>query len=356
MKQDLRPIVATAILIFLLAGCGQFSIDSQVSLEATPTAVPASTSGAADDLSLPDTVNASPDLTNGPTARAPRLPRIGLAEVLILSGASIVASLLLGALLLLTGRPTVFDSRPMQDDQPEPTTLRNIFQFRPTLRAVVLSLCAWTVTLGVLAVAFVGGLALLARTGGGSDEDIQLTVPTSILLESGGDYVWLPVTDLTCSLGAGTDREDMRCEMAFDGQAMTLDVVLTAGTYWECAATYDGQDVPCRASFSDEDLQTFIVLNSTLELSEARLQQLAASQPRAFIQAADWPGLVSLAAGALALAAFVVLWRRSHGRIATPSRAKTALAATYSLSVSAMLFGTAYYVAILSLLLLGVLD
>ena len=350
MKQRMRAMAAMVILILLLAGCGRFAIEGQVMVEATPTATIDST-----ELQVNPEATAGSIIPPAPsTADISRLPRFGLAEILFLTGLLLVASFILGAYLLITGRPLVLDVRPMQAEHAEPATLLSLLRFRPNVWAVLLSLCTWTFTLSIVAVFIIIGMALLARSNVNRDADITLTVPSAIMLTSSGRHVTLPLSDLECTLDKGTDREQLLCEMMLDDQMLTLDVVLIAGTFWECTSTYEDKPVPCRASFSDEDLQTYVILESALGLSDIRIQQLISAQPTSGPSAARWLDLAWVMAGACALAACAILWRHSRARIDRPSQATSVLAATYSIGASLTLFWLVYCITVLALLLFGV--
>lgn len=352
MKQRIISIIGMVILIIILSGCGRFAVEGQMLPETTPTPLPSSVESAA-------AVQIAPETSDAATVEPPQaatFPRLGFSEILIIfSSVLVAASLVLGIYLTVSNQPPILEYRPMPNIQLEKANLFHLLQFNPDPRSLLLTLSAWTVTLGVM---MIGIFALLLLGGRIFDQEqtIALTIPSAILIENNTEYAHLPLDDLTCSLTADISGEQLLCTMPFEGQALALDVALEDETFWSCTVKYGDEHVPCRASFDMKDLQTYIVLHSDLGLSAVRLQQIAEDSSPTGMTEAQWLDISLLLAALLALGFLLVLWRHSKGRSIEKSRTQAFMAAFYSVSISLMIFGLSYYLGIFLLLTLKLVD
>lgn len=352
MKQRIISIVGMVILIIILSGCGRFAVEGQMVPETTPTPLPSSAESAA-------AVQIAPETNDTATVEPPHaatFPRLGFSEILIIFfSVLVVASLVLGIYLTLSNQPPILEYRPMPDIQPGRANLFHLLQFNPDPISLILTLSAWTVTLGVV---MIGIFALLLFGGRIFDQEqpIALTIPSAILIENNAEYVRLPLDDLRCSLTVDISGEQLLCTMPFEGQALALDVTLEDEMFWYCTVKYGDENVPCGASFDMKDSQTYIVLSSDLGLSALRLQQIAEDSSPTGMTEAQWVDISRLLAALLALGCLLVLWRHSKGRSLEKSRTQAFMAAFYSVSISLMIFGLSYYLGVFLLLTLKLVD
>ena len=343
MKKRITLLAGALLLLILQISCGGFTLESRLIPEATPT-LPAAHAVSDDSLQVAtDQVNAG--------------PQIGLSELLIIVGVLVTASLVIGIYLTLTDRSPINELVPAPTTDQERRTLFRLLSFRPHYGALFLTLAAWALVLGVLTIAVLSGLLLLFRALPEEESTIVLTQPSTLLIGVEEPYLHLVPEETACTLSRpAATSEQLLCVIELAGGNLKVDVVLEDSTAWYCSAFYDGQSLPCRASFSMDDLQTFLVINSDLGLSERQRQQLADEQPNPGWQEADWINLSRATAAVLALISLILLWRHSGKALAAESNASGLSRVIYSTSISFMIFGITNLLSQFMLLLLGLID
>lgn len=352
MKQRVSIAGMATLILIILSGCGRFAVEGHVEGQIVPETAPTPISSSAKEVAA---IQIAPDVATIEPPQAITFPRLGFSEILIISSVLVAASLVLSIYLTLSNRVPSLEYRSMPDIQLGKANLFHLLQFKPTPRALLLTLSAWTVTLGIV---MIGILAFLLIGGQffNQKQTVALTVPSSILIENNTEYVHMHLADLTCSLTADIASERLLCTVPFEGQLLALDVALENKTSWHCSANYDDEHVPCIANFDMKDSQTFILLRSDLGLSALHLQQIAEESPPTGMTEAQWLSISRLLAALLAVGCLLVLWRHSNAQSIEKSRIQLVMAAAYAVTISLMVWGLSYYLGIFLLLTLKLID
>lgn len=242
------------------------------------------------------------------------------------------------------------------DSEEEKKSIKRLLRFKPDGVSVILALLVWAVILGSIAILITVGLSL-GRYAFADEWEPALTHPSSILIGKDDPHIRLIPEEEKCRIRSlSNGGEQLLCDVPFEGASLALNVELEDGIRWHCSAEYDGQPVPCRASFDSQDYETYIVVQSDLGLSEERSRKLLEDTmnigwgERELIWLAS--GIVTISS----LAAFVLLWRNSGKNANDRSTTTIVLRAAYSAVISLMIFVVANYVSFVVLLAFNLID
>lgn len=242
------------------------------------------------------------------------------------------------------------------DSEEEKKSVRRLLRFRPDGVSVILALVVWAVILGLIAILITVGLSL-GRDAFAGEWEPALTQPSSILIGEEDPHIRLIPEAEACRIGPLSDGdEQLSCDIIFEGASLALNVELQDGMSWLCRAEYDGQSVPCQASFDSKDYETYIVVESDLGLSEERSRKLLEDTMNIGWGERELIWLASGIITILSLAAFVSLWRHSGKQASDRSTTTTVLRVAYSAGISLMIFLVANYVSFVVLLAFNLID
>lgn len=349
MKKTLF-ILTTLVLLVLLAGCGTFEIEGDIVPESTPTTT---TGQEANQEISPVEGPASPaGGTNFPAIR------LGVIEIVLILGVLVLASLAVGAFFIIRDRTPKSEYPPSADVEGEKKSVGRLLRFRPSAGALILALIGWAGIFGLLTILLLIGFLVPVS----STTEVwtpTLTLPSAILIGENINerQIRLIPEDEACELRPNSvQNQQLDCDVAFEGASLAVDVELREGMFWNCDATYDGQPVPCRASFNNTDKDTYVVVQSNLGLSQARFQQLVNETLNAGWTETDWIWLGRGIVGVLSLIVFVLLWRHTGYQIEGQSGPATLLRLIYSGGISLMIFVIGSFLSFILLLALNLID
>ncbi len=350
MKKTLF-ILTSLVLFLLLVGCGQFEIEGEIITESIPAGT---TDGETDVV---DSTGDAPITPSNDVSR-PTLG-FGLIEIILLIlGVVVLASLAIGAFFIIRDRTPTPDYPPSAGVGDEKKRFGQILRFKPTIGSLILALIGWAGIFGIGAILLMIGLILPVRS---TTETWRptLTMPSAILIGENMNerHIRFIPEDEACTLRPISDRnEQLLCDVAFEGAPLAVDVELQDGMFWYCDATYDGQSVPCRASFNNTDRETFIVVESNLGLGQERFRQLVDETLNAGWTESDWLWLAGGIVFVLSLVVFVLLWRHAGNQIEGHLGTVFILRLVYSGGISLMVFAIGSFVSFILLLALNLID
>jgi hypothetical protein len=277
-------------------------------------------------------------------------------EMSIILGLMVAASMVVGAFLLIRDRKPASDYPQIEGFAGQRRGLIQLLHFKPDAASLILALCAWIVLIGVLSILVTGAL-LVGRDAFATDWESTLTHPSSILVGENAPYIYLIPDEEACTLTVlSTGNEQLLCNVQFEGAWLELDVMLEDGMSWYCSALYAGDSIPCRASFSMKDNRTFIVIQSNLNLTVERYQELAEAPVETGWGEKEWLGLARVFVAGLSLTTLLLLWWHSGRRLDGQPAPSLLLRALYAFGISLLTFGAANYISILILLTFKLID
>jgi hypothetical protein len=282
---------------------------------------------------------------------------MGVIEVVAVLGVLVAASLVVvGAYFLIPDRRAASDYSPTPDSKKEKKSITQLLRFNPDVQSTILALIVWAGIIALTAILVITLVLFLGRDAFANEAELALTHPSSILVGPNLPHIRLIPGEEACQIRSPSDEsEQLQCDVPFENALLALNVKLEDGTFWYCSAEYDGQSVPCQASFDSRDSATYIIVKSNLGLSEERFRQLAEDTANAGWSESDSIWLARGIVTVLSLGVFALLWRHSGKRTNDHSTA-TVLRVVYSAGISLMFFGIANYVSFAVLLVFNLID
>ena len=241
------------------------------------------------------------------------------------------------------------------DSEEEKKNITQLLRFKPDVVSTLLALLAWAGIIGLIAILITVGL-ILGQSTFADEWEPALTHPSSILIGANDPHIRLVPKQEACRIRSLSDgSEQLLCDVPFEGASLAVNVKLEDGMRWHCSAEYDGQSVPCRASFDSQRDTTYIVVQSDLGLSEERSRKLVEDTRNIGWGEDDLIWLTIGIVTVLSLGVFVLLWRHS-GKNASDRSNATVLRVAYSAGISLMILVTASYVSFAVLLAFNLID